>query len=178
MRLQGPTQIKVGEKPHIKPIITYEGMGNPQQAEDITFHTHALTRYPSWGWLQRLRGTKWEVCQSNSNPGFMIVDDPDVPVNVGKSDFFASLRQGEEWTTEETLDQEEFPGDTAIGDKFRFWYRGLELGWWDWGVKDSHIETRVMLPCYLHGDVVEPKDTGRPKIIIPATNFVEFTAVE
>jgi hypothetical protein len=103
---------------------------------------------------------------------------------VGDNDRFVSLLPGQEWTTTATaIDEDEElnedPRDTKIGDKFRFWYTGLELDWWDWGAKEDHKETSVLLSCTLYSAVCEPKDNdGRPKLIVPASNIIELTVVE
>jgi len=63
-------------------------------------------------------------------------------------------------------------------DVFRYVFKGVEIDWWDWGDSSDHEETIVKLPCFINGRVVDPKDNGgRPKLIVPASNSIEFTIV-
>ena len=53
--------------------------------------------------------------------------------------------------------------------------KGAVVDWWKWGTKEEHRGTVVKLPCWVSGDVVEPEDNGgRPRIVVPASNEVEF----
>jgi hypothetical protein len=43
---------------------------------------------------------------------------------------------------------------------------------------EDHRETMVKLPC-LEGDVTDPKDNGgRPRLVVPASEWFEFTLLE
>jgi hypothetical protein len=65
-----------------------------------------------------------------------------------------------------------------IGDVFRYTFKGVEVDWWDWGDSSDHEETVVTLPCFIAGRVVKPEDNGgRPKLIVPASNVLEFTII-
>ncbi|KAL3427579.1 kinesin light [Phlyctema vagabunda] len=112
---------------------------------------------------------------------FMIVDEPDVSVNVSQDDNFASLQPGQTLTTVHLLRGQGMgglPEDTSVGDVFRFLCKGIELDWWDCGDSSDHAETMVKLSCFIAGLVVGPKDnSGRPKLMVPASNSVEFTIV-
>jgi hypothetical protein len=111
----------------------------------------------------------------------MIVDEPDVAVNVSQDENFASLQPGQSWTTSTRVEGRQIgilPNDVNVGDVFRYVFKGVEVDWWNWGSKAEHNETIVELPCFIDGRVVEPKDNGgRPKLVVPASNFVEFTVV-
>jgi hypothetical protein len=53
------------------------------------------------------------------------------------------------------------------------------MDWWDWGSMDEHRETVVKLPCWVAGEVTEPKDNGgRPRLVVPASEWIEFTLIE
>lgn len=111
----------------------------------------------------------------------MIVDEPDVSVKVTQDENFASLQPGQTWSTSHRLEGQGvgiLPDDVKVGDIFRYVSKGVELDWWDWGGSEDHVDTVVKLPCFLGGRVTEPADNeGRPKLIVPASNSVEFTIV-
>lgn len=47
------------------------------------------------------------------------------------------------------------------------------VDWWDLG---GHADTVVDLPCLIAGQVTGPIDHGdRPKLVVPASEAVEFT---
>ncbi|KAF7184721.1 hypothetical protein CNMCM7691_006144 [Aspergillus felis] len=98
-----------------------------------------------------------------------------VPVNVGRDNQskFGALVPGESWSfTREVTD---FPKNAAPGDKFRYGFKGAQLDWWDWGHFRDHENTVV----WINGKVRDPKDNGgRPGLVVPASNWVEFTVVE
>jgi hypothetical protein len=157
-------------------------------SKSMTFHTYAFTTLdgPRDGLrLYRRHGKdndEWQTCKLDIG-SFMIVDDPDVTVCVGQHPHFVSLHSGESWTTTYRLQAEtwdEFPRDTATGDIFRVRFKGAtEVDWWDWGTRQvEHKNTFVDLPCWILGRVMRPEDNGgRQKIIVPASNTVEFTVV-
>ncbi|KAJ5857519.1 hypothetical protein N7455_008413 [Penicillium solitum] len=96
------------------------------------------------------------------------------PFHVGHSqDRFRTLRPGESCSL--TREVSDFPKNAAPGDVFRYGYKGGKLDWWDWGNFGDHEDTVV----WIYGGVTDPKDNeGRPGIMIPASNLIEFTIVE
>jgi hypothetical protein len=167
---------------HIKISVVYEAA---PESLPITFHSLPFVSWygPREGYrLYRRRGDKWETVEDDEDDAcFMIVDDPDVAVNVSQDEDFASLQPGQTWTTSRQLEGRGMgilPDDVIAGDLFRYVFKGVKLDWWDWGGKTEHIQTIVKLPCFIKGEVVEPKDNGgRQKLVVPASNFVEFTIV-
>lgn len=165
---------------HVKITVVYEAA---PESSPITFHSFPFQSWygPREGYrLYRRRGDIWETVEED-DACFMIVDEPDVAVNVSLDENFASLEAGEAWTTSKPVEGRGMgilPDDVVVGDLFRYVFKGLELDWWDWGGKTEHMETIVKLPCFIKGKVVEPKDNGgRPKLVVPASNFIEFTIV-
>lgn len=82
----------------------------------------------------------------------MIVDDPDVAVNVSQDENFASLHAGQTWTTTHRVEGRGMgilPDDVRAGDLFRYVFKGVKVDWWDWGGKAEHTETIVKLPCFI-----------------------------
>lgn len=148
----------------------------------IIFHTAPFGSWysPREGYrLYRRRGDIWETVEEDDGC-FRIVDEPDVAVNVVQDENFVSLQPGQTWTTLESLGEGMgiLPDDVIAGDLFRYVFKGVEVDWWDWGGNAEHKDTIVKLPCFINGRVVEPKDNGgRPKLIVPASNYVEFTIV-
>lgn len=115
--------------------------------------------------------------------GWAIYDEPDLEVCVGQwADDFASLRPGESWTTIGWLHEWpdiSLPRDSMTGDVFRYRVSRAEMSWWDWGSIDDHRETMVKLPCWVKGDVTDPKDNGRrPSLVVPVSEWFEFTLLE
>ncbi|CAI7606598.1 unnamed protein product [Penicillium discolor] len=96
------------------------------------------------------------------------------PFHVGHSQGrFRTLRPGESCSL--TREVSDFPKNAAPGDVFRYGYKGGKLDWWDWGNFEDHEDTVV----WIYGGVTDPKDNeGRPGIMIPASNLIEFTIVE
>lgn len=69
--------------------------------------------------------------------------------------------------------------DTVVGDIYRYQNKGGAIDWWDWGDREGHANTVVKLPPWLTGEVIDPPDNGgRPKLVVPASNVVEFTIIE
>lgn len=126
----------------------------------------------------------WEPCDlhDGGHEGFRIYDAPDVAVRVIDHKDFTTLQPGESWTTTEHLHGRTWshlPTGTAVGDVFLYGFCGAFVEWWDWGGAEEHADTVVMLPCWIAGRVVDPRDNGgRPKLIVPHTEPVEFKVVE
>jgi hypothetical protein len=96
-------------------------------------------------------------------------------VNVGRDEDneFAALMPGESWSC--TREVTDFPKDVAPGDVFRYRFKGAHLDWWDWGHFRDHENTVV----FISGNVRNPQDNGgRPGLLVPASNSVEFTMVD
>ncbi|KUJ09453.1 uncharacterized protein LY89DRAFT_711234 [Mollisia scopiformis] len=162
--------------------VTYEKpVGATGEGKPVTFHIYDF----SYAYrLYRLRGGKWKRCETEDTmrTGFMIVDLPDETVKVNQDKDFVTLRPGESWTTQETVQKPDYthiPDDSVVGDTFRYVFKGTTLDWWDWGNKEDHSGTEVTLPCFHWGSVVKPADNdGRPKLVVPGSNVVEFTIVD
>ncbi|RDW66584.1 hypothetical protein BP6252_10219 [Coleophoma cylindrospora] len=153
-------------------------------ARPITFRTFAfevIQGFLAGPQLQRRRvigsDTMWEHCEPEDHCWLAIYDDPDISVHVGKDNNFVSLHPGEVWAKTCRV---QLPDDVAVGDVFRFRWTGGMVDWWDWGSREEeHAQTVVKLPCWIMGKVTDPADNdGRPKLVVPASNFVEFTIVE
>lgn len=157
-----------------------------EHSKPIVFHTYAL-----WGHDDRHHGERlyrsrddgktWEKCKPDDDSGgFMIVDDPDLEVSPLSHKDFACLKPGEEWEHKRRLHNKlwsNLPSDLKAGDRFRYLFKGAEIEWWDWGSEEDHHATKVMLPCYEAGWVTQPKDNGgRPRLVLKASEPVEFTA--
>ncbi|OAQ67454.1 kinesin light [Purpureocillium lilacinum] len=167
--LEGPAEKSLSNKIKIVARITLEG------SKPVTFHTHRINSAfrlfrrghdePHGG--EGGSGDAWVPCDRDETLGYFIVDDPDVRVHVARHEDFVSLRPGESWTYEYVAHEPggaDFPADTVPGDRFRVRFAGVELDWWNWGDAEAHEQTEVSLPCFISGDVVDPRDNdGRPK---------------
>jgi hypothetical protein len=134
--------------------------------------------------LYQRKGDSWEQYVDDDPPGFMIVDGDDVPMYVGDESSkharqFATLHPGESWTYTFTYNgkqSSEVPDDMQPGDECKYIKKGAHVDWWDWGTKEDHRDTRVVLRCIEAAELVEPRDNGgRPKLILPSSNVVYFT---
>ncbi|GMF70089.1 unnamed protein product [Aspergillus oryzae] len=165
-----PTFAKDQSKKATVHVIYHSSCKGPDDSTPITFHTVNLLS----GNLQRRRGQNWEYFESEEMP-YQIYDDPDIEVTPGRHADFISLQPGEQWTRTDSL---ELPSDIDIGEVFKYEFSDRVIDWWDWGMKEDHLQTTVKLPCWVKDDVVEPRDNeGRPAIVVPASNVVEFTIV-
>ncbi|KAI0428873.1 hypothetical protein F5Y09DRAFT_275934 [Xylaria sp. FL1042] len=180
--------------------VRYDGVVGQEigsTARAIIFHTQAFVnpRDERHGFrLSRSRdkGRSWEHCDvdddddDETGASMLFVDDPDRVVSVAQEDMkedFVSLRPGEEWCTKRWLRSTSgwscLPGDSILGDIFRYSFTGTEVEWWDWGTKDEHKETFVSLPPWIAGYVTKPRDNGgRSTLIVPASEAAEFTMIE
>ncbi|KAE9376049.1 hypothetical protein N431DRAFT_481211 [Stipitochalara longipes BDJ] len=161
--------------------VTYKPLGSIKEAKPITFHIY---EFDSAYRLYRLREGKWKRCETEDSTmtGFIMVDLPDEKVNVSQNKDFVSLRPGESWITQQTVQKAgwtHIPDDSVVGDTFRYVFKGATLDWWDWGDDEDHAGTEVTLPCFHWASVVEPPDNnGRPKLVVPGSNIVEFSIVD
>ncbi|KAJ6027628.1 hypothetical protein N7460_012445 [Penicillium canescens] len=101
--------------------------------------------------------TQWKTyLDDEDNPGWRIVDEPDVEVNVTDPEFFRSLKPGESFVRKNHLGFFDLHPDTVVGDTYRYQYCGGRVDWWIWGDCEEHAKTVVKLPCWLHGRVADP----------------------
>lgn len=155
--------------------------GTSSDSKAIMFHIYP---FDDCYRLYRLRDEKWQRCETADTQmtGFRIVDTPDEKIKVAEHKDFVCLKPGESWTTEETIQDPgwtHIPEDSVVGDQFRYIFKGTELDWWTWGDKVENAETEVVLPCFIWANVQKPADNdGRPKLVVPGSNTVEFSIVE
>jgi hypothetical protein len=194
--IEGPATVRSYEVVTVQLVFTYHDVSEANgdietsTARPVTFHSRSLTdeRKLSTQLMRRRGGPEanWEASRfyEEDQCRWNFYDDPDVEVEVGQwHDDFASLRPGESWRSTEWLNSPTWmeialPRDSMPGDVFRYRVMRSEVDWWDWGSMEDHRETVVKLPCYINGDVTEPKDNGgRPKLLVPASEWFEFTLV-
>jgi hypothetical protein len=174
LTLDCPTTIRQDETVEAVVKVTYDAEAN---ARPVVFHTNVFNDHDNYQ-TGRLRDGSWVNYDDDGGCGFRIYDDPDVPVTVGQSEHFVSLRPGESWTTSQRLGLDWYgvPDDAENGEVFCYVFCGETLDWWNWGSKAEHEETVVKLPCFIDGPVADPKDNdGRPALIVPMSNVVEYT---
>ncbi|KAF3399948.1 hypothetical protein F1880_007979 [Penicillium rolfsii] len=140
------------------------------QSEMILERQISITMKLTYDGITNEDGEAW-------NFGYYLVDGPDVEVNVTDEDLFLSLHPGESWTEAFNFDLGDLHDDTAVGDSYRFRYWGGYVKWWIWGTREEHANTTVKVPPW-RGAVVDPfGNEGKPDIIIPGSNTVEFVVV-
>ncbi|KAK3290263.1 uncharacterized protein B0H64DRAFT_427817 [Chaetomium fimeti] len=176
----GSTTFEIGAR------VTYDA---PASERPITFaHRSAREGYELYKHHDLDEGSdeqEWQTCEMDDDEeGYRIFDSdgPDIKVRVRDQSEFISLRPGESWTTTYQLQTTTYtilPKDVKAGDRFRYQFLGAaNVDWWDWGhIEDEHAETVVSLPPW-RGRVVEPKDNGgRPRLVVPGSDAVEFRVV-
>ncbi|KAJ5645790.1 hypothetical protein N7490_002162 [Penicillium lividum] len=195
--LEGPSEMSKTEKLfYITMKITYDGPTNENHEaikndpKPIIIHDYNFTfdqcrlqrRCLDYDLLNDSNrdSTQWETYfDDEDNPGWRIVDEPDVEVNVTDPEFFRCLKPGESFVRKNYLEFSDLHPDTVVGDTYRYQYCGGRVDWWIWGDCEEHAKTVVKLPCWLHGRVVDPADNDRrPVMLVPSSNFVEFIVVE
>ncbi|KAJ5518743.1 hypothetical protein N7453_001165 [Penicillium expansum] len=120
----------------------------------------------------------WTPYEWRTHQRGFIITEP-TALNVGRNDEndFWTLKPGESWSF--TREVSEFPKDAASGDKFRYLFKGATLDWWNWGSLEDHEDTVIWVPGWLLAKVQYPEDNdGRPTVVVPASNAVEFTLVD
>ncbi|KAJ5460029.1 uncharacterized protein N7458_001581 [Penicillium daleae] len=156
-----------------------------QEAKAITFHTLIASRSIATRdcfQLYRRNVTRLERVETDSlNDAYAIYDDPDVLVKVTAHDDFTTLRPGESWNFPQYIQGRswtDIPRDAHVGETSYVQYNGGTVDWWNWGGQEGHASTKVTLSCSISGRVVDPADNGeRPRLVVPASNIVEFTLV-
>ncbi|KAF4253498.1 hypothetical protein CNMCM8812_001542 [Aspergillus fumigatus] len=159
--------------------LSYDAAPDGLDRKPVTFHTPIFKDIDSRQGGFRLYFREQDHWSPHELPGSFTYHryrfSKSVPVNVGRNeqDEFVALMPGESWSfTREVTD---FPKHAAPGDEFRYRFKGAQLDWWDWGHLGDHENTIVWVN-YL---VRDPKDNGgRPGLVVPASNWVEFTMVE
>ncbi|CAG7938181.1 unnamed protein product [Penicillium salamii] len=162
--------------------VTYDAVaGLALCGRPLTFHSFVFKRpdnHHEGFRLYRRTNDAWTPYEWRTHQGGFIITEP-YPLNVGRNDenHFWSLNPGESWSfTREVI---AFPKDAAPGDQYRYLFKGATIDWWDWGSFKDHENTVVWVPGWLEAKVEDPKDNGgRPVIIVPASNAVEFTLTD
>ena len=191
--LEGPSAIFKMERLRITVKVTYEGLTNEEfeaslnDTKPIIIHTYPFFR-DNFRLQRRCRDydplknsdEEWKsYFDDERKGGWLIVDEPDVQVNVANSQFFRSLQPGASWIEPTFFEFFDLHPDTVVGDTYRYQYWGGYMDWWTWGDQEENAQTVVKLPCWLIANVVDPPDNdGRPSLLIPSSNFVEFTVVD
>ncbi|KAJ6031122.1 hypothetical protein N7540_001854 [Penicillium herquei] len=159
--------------------LLYEAAPNISRSEPIVFHTF-LFKDVDWrqeGFrLYRKENGQWQPHEIRGSFTYHRYRFPNPLLkNVGHNEEndFNALNPGESWSF--TRKVTEFPGNVVPGETFRYCYKGAHIDWWDWGHFQDHDDTVVTI----EGKVREPKDNGgRAALVVPASNYVEFTVVE
>ncbi|PYH83157.1 hypothetical protein BO82DRAFT_412118 [Aspergillus uvarum CBS 121591] len=157
----------------------YKAAPNISLQKPIVFHTF-LFKDVDWrqeGFrLYRKENGQWQPYEIRGSFTYHRYRFPNpVLKNVGRNEDndFHALNPGEPWSFTRCVT--DFPDNVVPGDTFRYCYKGAQLDWWDWGHFQDHKETVVTI----EGKVREPEDNGgRPALVVPASNHVEFTVVE
>ncbi|PWY72768.1 hypothetical protein BO83DRAFT_408482 [Aspergillus eucalypticola CBS 122712] len=158
--------------------LTYHGVSGDGIPRPITFSVNDLYAWEASCFYRRSPETgEWNSWRSYCTAGYAVFEEEDVPCAVGTSDGFMSLQPNETWTEVRELETMiDLPEDARDGEVMRHLFKGCRLSWWDWGTKEDHIDTIVSVIGF--GVITSPPDNdGRPEVVIPASDMVEFTVV-
>ncbi|KAJ5477667.1 hypothetical protein N7530_003176 [Penicillium desertorum] len=144
----------------------------------ITFNTStfkAIDRHYDGFRLYVKENDEWRPHEVNGLILHHLYSSSPYPVNVGKNDEnrFQSLVPGESCSFTRTVS--DFPKYFAPGDRFRYGYKGATLDWWDWGNLHDHEYTVVLAGENM---VLDQNNGGRPVVVVPGSNWLEFTLTE
>ncbi|UNI13651.1 hypothetical protein JDV02_000374 [Purpureocillium takamizusanense] len=149
--LEGPANMSLGKKINIVAHITLEGN------KPVTFHTHRIKN--TFRMFRRRVQGKSPGDRERSDATWVPGDDDETP----------------RYFIADDADGTDLSAGPASEDHLHVRFTGVELGWWDWGDADAHDQTEAWLPCFISGDVIDPRDNnGRPKARVGGLRDVEF----
>jgi hypothetical protein len=153
-----------------------------------------------WSWSEFLSGWSilyqrrkddpsiWEPYYDDSPRGFLLTDDPPLPIFVGDDSSggsqhgswqFVTLFPGESWGYTFPYHGKEYsqvPEEILAGEQFKLLFKGARVDWWDWGTLEDHRNTRVVLNCVTGAELEAPRDDGgRPALVLPGSNVLVCT---
>ncbi|CAG8218914.1 unnamed protein product [Penicillium salamii] len=186
--ISGPATLSMKDQTPSNPrypltvTVSYEAeAGHPHSGRPITFRSFIFEQpddHDEGFRIYRKGNDEWTPHEWRTHQwGFIIVEN--TPLNVGRNDEnqFWTLKPGESWSF--TREVSQFPKDAASGDTYRYLFKGATLDWWDFGTFEDHEDTVVWVPGWLVTKISDPKDNGgRPVVVVPASNAVEFTLVD
>ncbi|BCS03333.1 uncharacterized protein AKAW2_70211S [Aspergillus luchuensis] len=178
LEIEGPPTWRIQERWPLTWKLTYHGVSGDETPRPITFSVGDLYDWEVSCFYRRSQDTgEWESWRGDGVCGYGLFEDEEVPRTVGTSDGFMSLQPNETWTEVQRLDtMVDLPEDARDGEVMRHRFKGCKWTWWDWGTKEDHMDTIVMVVGF--GVITKPADNdGRPEVVVPASNMVEFTAV-
>ncbi|KAJ5098337.1 hypothetical protein N7532_005338 [Penicillium argentinense] len=187
MQIAGPETLSVKDRSlqgrlhyPVTVMISYDAAPGPDNdKKPIVFHASIFNIMDSHYHGFRLYvkdNDEWRGHNVNGELLHHVYSSPPELVCVGqnKRNEFQTLMPGESWSFTRTVS--DFPKNFAPGDRFRYGFNGAPLSWWDWGNFHDHNDTLVAAGEI---NVARPIDNdGRPELVVPASNWVEFTLVE
>lgn len=179
--LAGPSQKHPGKAIMVDFTLTYHGVANEEgeptdEIRPITIDTDAFFYTNSSDRLyRRNENAQWENSVNDEVCGGGIADE-DISIHIKESGSFLSLIPGDTWTTPYSLDNY-FPDNEAVGDVFLYRFHGTTIEWWDWGDKETYANPVVTLRSWISGGGFDPPGDSM-KLVVPASNDLEFTTVE
>ncbi|KAJ5833599.1 hypothetical protein N7474_001910 [Penicillium riverlandense] len=160
--------------------VTYQGLVSKDPDADsepatqpIMFDAFQLL-IPSERIFRSRGNSEWEYCEDPSVGCAMsdLIYDFEAAVNISEDRRWISLAPGESWSQNLGIDDQRL-SDQAPGDKIRYQLEGGIIEMWNWGSREDHAQTELMLPS--------GRDAGEwidgPPIVMPASNPLEFTIV-
>ncbi|KAI2899867.1 hypothetical protein CBS63078_7119 [Aspergillus niger] len=171
VELSGPKTIAPEGKHCASLHVRYHGGPTDQP---IIFRNHVI-----WELLRsyRLESGLWELQEGPCGCSGLFLDDPNITVNVVEDEGFITLKPGEYWSPSWII-LEDIDG-WEVGDIWRYRFKGGTVDWWDYGGVDEHADTNIQIPPHPWRKVTDPADNGgRPQLVVPASNAIEFRIVE
>ncbi|GAQ45865.1 hypothetical protein AtubIFM56815_004129 [Aspergillus tubingensis] len=171
VELSGPKIITPEGKHYASLHVCYHGSPTDQP---IIFRNHVI-----WELLRsyRLESGLWELQEGPCGCSGLFLDDPNITVNVVEDEGFITLKPGEYWSPSWIILEDIYGWE--VGDIWRYHFKGGTVDWWDYGGVDEHADTNVQIPPHPWGKVTDSADNGgRPQLVIPASNTIEFRIVD
>ncbi|KAI2974291.1 hypothetical protein CBS147323_1680 [Aspergillus niger] len=179
LEIEGPPTWRTQERWPLTWKLTYHGVSGDETPRPITFSVSDLYDWEASCFYRRSQDTgEWESWRGDGVCGYALFEDEDVPRAVGSSTGFISLQPNETWCKVQGLGMmADLPEDARGGEVMRHRFKGCKWTWWDWGTKGDHLDTIVMVVGFRV--ITKPADNdGRPEVVVPASNMVEFTVIE
>ncbi|PVI03665.1 hypothetical protein DM02DRAFT_625714 [Periconia macrospinosa] len=168
--LKAPPNLSLSGKYRVEITIHhhFNEKANPGN-KPITFTQTYLSQFLLGRYIllrQRPQGPEW----SREECACTLINVPD-EIFVGQNSRFISLALGEcHTTTSRIWPDTEFVENLELGADYSYQYIGNEIAWWNWGRKENHGSTRIWIS--------ETSHNSRPRIVLPASNPVNFTIIE
>ncbi|RAK99015.1 uncharacterized protein BO80DRAFT_446847 [Aspergillus ibericus CBS 121593] len=180
LELDVPATWKVLEDLPLTLKLTYYGVSGGESPRSITFSISDLDAWGVFSAYRRDHNTgEWDSWLSTAALGYPAFPEDEIQCKVGTSAAFITLRPYQTWSEVWGLACEKYlPDDALEGEVIRYRFTGCKLTWWNWGTKEDYKDTSITVTGLGGAIIHPPNNDGRPEVVIPPSNLVEFTVVD